>query len=199
MMTAQWAPWFDFRLITRVPAYAFTPKPCVDGGILATINLTDRSSLQSTMDRNDIRGDTLPRDLTPDQWAGLYSALGPTDQSAPSRTPKSATRPSAARKQSRSSQEKGMTMHNDKSHKTPSTPTTTGELPSITEKPVITGEFPIVGADQIAKKLEAQIPGVEPEVTTKSHDKGHLQAERGFMPQHGKKSQPQPRWNLPRR
>lgn len=157
MMTAQWAPWFDFRLITRVPAYAFTPKPSVDGGILATMNLTDRSSLQSTMDRNDIRGDTLPRDLTPDQWAGLYSALGPTDQSA------------------------------------------TGELPSITEKPVITGEFPIVGADQIAKKLEAQIPGVEPEVTTKSHDKGHLQAERGFMPQHGKKSQPQPRWNLPRR
>ncbi|MBE8147241.1 hypothetical protein IOD13_18485 [Brevibacterium casei] len=33
----------------------------------------------------------------------------------------------------------------------------------------------------------------------KSHDKAHLQAERGYMPQHGKKSQPRPRWNLPRR
>src|SRR5699024_1211006 len=33
MMTAQWAPWFDFRLAGRVPADAFDPKPSVDGGI----------------------------------------------------------------------------------------------------------------------------------------------------------------------
>ena len=34
MMTAQWAPWFDFSLHGRVPARAFTPRPGVDGGIL---------------------------------------------------------------------------------------------------------------------------------------------------------------------
>lgn len=35
MMTAQWAPWFDFAVHGRVPADAFTPRPSVDGGILA--------------------------------------------------------------------------------------------------------------------------------------------------------------------
>jgi 23S rRNA (adenine-N6)-dimethyltransferase len=35
MMTAQWWPWFDFRLVTRVPAAAFRPRPGVDGGVLA--------------------------------------------------------------------------------------------------------------------------------------------------------------------
>lgn len=64
-------------------------------------------------------------------------------------------------------------------------------------KPVITGELPIVGAEKQAARLEAPIPGVD--AASKSHDKAHLQAERGYMPQHGKKSQPQPRWNLPRR
>ncbi len=34
MMTAQWAPWFEFALHGRVPACAFTPRPGVDGGIL---------------------------------------------------------------------------------------------------------------------------------------------------------------------
>lgn len=34
MMTAQWAPWFEFSLHGRVPARAFTPRPGVDGGIL---------------------------------------------------------------------------------------------------------------------------------------------------------------------
>ena len=64
-------------------------------------------------------------------------------------------------------------------------------------KPVITGELPIVGAEKPTARLEAPIPGVD--AAGKSHDKAHLQAERGYMPQHGKKSQPQPRWNLPRR
>ena len=36
MMTAQWAPWFEFTLHSRVPARAFTPRPGVDGGILTT-------------------------------------------------------------------------------------------------------------------------------------------------------------------
>lgn len=34
MMTAQWAPWFEFTLHGRIPARAFTPRPGVDGGIL---------------------------------------------------------------------------------------------------------------------------------------------------------------------
>ncbi len=34
MMTAQWAPWFEFALHGRVAACAFTPRPGVDGGIL---------------------------------------------------------------------------------------------------------------------------------------------------------------------
>lgn len=34
MMTAAWWPWYDFRLVERVPAEAFRPVPSVDGGIL---------------------------------------------------------------------------------------------------------------------------------------------------------------------
>ncbi|WP_159502176.1 23S ribosomal RNA methyltransferase Erm [Microbacterium sp. 18062] len=34
MMTAQSAPWFEFRLHGRVPSWGFTPRPSVDGGIL---------------------------------------------------------------------------------------------------------------------------------------------------------------------
>jgi 23S rRNA (adenine-N6)-dimethyltransferase len=33
-LTAQWWPWFDFRLDRRVPAAAFRPRPSVDGGVL---------------------------------------------------------------------------------------------------------------------------------------------------------------------
>jgi 23S rRNA (adenine-N6)-dimethyltransferase len=33
-LTAQWWPWFEFRLHARVPATAFSPRPSVDGGIL---------------------------------------------------------------------------------------------------------------------------------------------------------------------
>lgn len=150
-------------------------------GTLTKMNLTDRTTLQSTMYRNEVRGDTLPRDLEPQQWAGLYSALGATETATAT-----ANNPSAAPKQNKKSQEKGTTMRNDKGHKDPST--TAG-----------TGEIPIVGAGQANKKLEAQIPGFDDDAKAKSHDKGHMQAERGFMPQHGKPSQPQPRWNLPRR
>ncbi|WP_114558690.1 23S ribosomal RNA methyltransferase Erm [Desertihabitans aurantiacus] len=35
MMTAQAVPWFEFELHQRVPASAFSPRPSVDGGILA--------------------------------------------------------------------------------------------------------------------------------------------------------------------
>ena len=138
----------------------------------------------------------MPRDLNPEQWAGLHSALNTPGQSGRS---KPAKNPSAAQKQSRKTQEKGNTMRNDKGPRDPSASTGTGEIPTIVEKPVITGEIPIVGIDRAAKKLEAQIPGLETDAKAKAHDKGHLQAERGFMPQHSKKGQPQPRWNLPRR
>ncbi|RCG29179.1 23S ribosomal RNA methyltransferase Erm [Streptomyces diacarni] len=34
MMTAQWWPWYEFRLVERVPAGAFSPRPGVDGGLV---------------------------------------------------------------------------------------------------------------------------------------------------------------------
>jgi 23S rRNA (adenine-N6)-dimethyltransferase len=34
LMTAQSAPWFEFRLHDRVPSWAFAPRPSVDGGLL---------------------------------------------------------------------------------------------------------------------------------------------------------------------
>ncbi len=207
MMTAQWSPWFDFRLITRVPADAFTPKPSVDGGILtiercptgsipaharsdyqqfvravftgrgrgmkgilSKMSITDHRSLQSTMDRNDIRGDTLPKDLTPDQWTGLFTDL--------------------AAESDQTNAKKRNTMRNNKGNKKPNTEV-------APQTPLITGEMPIVGSKPATEKLQAPFPGTDPKA--KSHDKGHLQAERGFMSQHQKPQQPQPRWNLPRR
>lgn len=35
MMTAQSAPWFEFTLEGRVPAWGFSPQPSVDGGVLS--------------------------------------------------------------------------------------------------------------------------------------------------------------------
>lgn len=221
MMTAQWSPWFDFRLSRRVPADAFAPKPSVDGGILTIdrcstgripmkeradyhrfvhsvftgrgrgmkgiltkMSITDQRSLQSTMDRNDVRGDTLPKDLTPEQWAGLYTELSSgSDRAHTAHQPKSA--------QQKKNSQKGNTMRNNKGSKT------SPIAEAAAEKPVITGEMPIIGAEQATEKLQASIPGADPKA--KSHDKGHLQAERGFMNQHQKPQKPQPRWNLPRR
>lgn len=37
MMTAQWWPWFGFRLDGRVPAAAFRPRLGVDGGLLTMV------------------------------------------------------------------------------------------------------------------------------------------------------------------
>ena len=34
MLTAQWWPWYEFRLLRRVPARSFRPVPSVDGGLL---------------------------------------------------------------------------------------------------------------------------------------------------------------------
>ncbi|WP_040790301.1 23S ribosomal RNA methyltransferase Erm [Nocardia paucivorans] len=41
MMTAQWWPWYDFALVDRVPATAFTPCPGVDGGLLTVMRRPD--------------------------------------------------------------------------------------------------------------------------------------------------------------
>ncbi|MFJ4771484.1 23S ribosomal RNA methyltransferase Erm [Streptomyces uncialis] len=49
MMTAQWWPWYAFRLARRVPAGAFRPRPNVDGGLL-TVTRRDRP-LVATSDR----------------------------------------------------------------------------------------------------------------------------------------------------
>ncbi|MEZ0111900.1 23S rRNA (adenine-N6)-dimethyltransferase [Catenulispora sp. EB89] len=34
MLTAAWWPWYDFRLVRRIPASAFRPVPSVDAGLL---------------------------------------------------------------------------------------------------------------------------------------------------------------------
>lgn len=41
MMTAQWWPWYDFRLAGRVSAAAFTPRPGVDAGLMTITRRTD--------------------------------------------------------------------------------------------------------------------------------------------------------------
>lgn len=113
MMTAQSAPWFEFVLEGRVPAWGFSPQPSVDGGLLS---ITRRGSpLVPVAERRayehfvrsvfSARGGTLdavvaaagrvtrprarraldavgassrrfPRDLAPEQWAGLWQGLG---------------------------------------------------------------------------------------------------------------------------
>ncbi|WP_034272361.1 23S ribosomal RNA methyltransferase Erm [Haloechinothrix halophila] len=51
MLTAQWWPWYEFRLHTRVPARCFRPVPAVDGGLLTMTRrthplVTDRDAYQ---------------------------------------------------------------------------------------------------------------------------------------------------------
>jgi 23S rRNA (adenine-N6)-dimethyltransferase len=90
MMTAQWWPWFEFDLVGRVPASAFTPRPGVDGGILTMtrrdVPLVDPSKRrayqsfvhriftgsQKTLRHNGIHSQTLPRDLTAKDWVRLF-------------------------------------------------------------------------------------------------------------------------------
>lgn len=50
MMTAQWWPWFEFRLVRRVPVGAFRPRPGVDGGLM-TVSRRERP----LVDRHDQR------------------------------------------------------------------------------------------------------------------------------------------------
>ena len=69
MMAAQTAPWFDFRLDGRVPAWCFTPMPSVDGGLLTIarrrtplVPLRQRSAYEAFVRRVFTgAGGTLPR------------------------------------------------------------------------------------------------------------------------------------------
>ena len=69
MMTAQSAPWFTFRLESRVPSRAFDPMPSVDGGLLVVsrreeplVDLRDRIRYESFVHRMFTgRGNSLPR------------------------------------------------------------------------------------------------------------------------------------------
>ncbi len=130
MMTAHWAPFYEFGLAGRVPARAYTPAPSVDAGILT---ITRRSSpllpwrqrkqyaafvhrvftgpgrgvgqvLQRTtgvtrrqagqwLGELGVRASALPKDLTAEQWAGLYErapqarrGAGKTERAGPRRS-----------------------------------------------------------------------------------------------------------------
>ncbi|WP_150460477.1 23S ribosomal RNA methyltransferase Erm [Nesterenkonia ebinurensis] len=133
MMTAQWAPYYQFGLAGKIPARAYTPVPSVDAGIM-TISRRETPLLPWGLRRQyagfahrtftgsgrgiaqvlrnttgagkqqvgqwlgelSIRGASLPKDLTAEQWAGLYqrsvggsrrtgSRLGKTERAGPQR------------------------------------------------------------------------------------------------------------------
>lgn len=79
MLTAQWWPWIDARLMQRVPAQAFRPTPSVDGGILLLsrrpepmVSSADRRAYQDFVTRVFRgRGRTLREILT---FAGVPKA-----------------------------------------------------------------------------------------------------------------------------
>src|SRR5699024_2736848 len=71
MMTAQWAPWFDFRLAGRVPVDAFDPKPSVDCGILTI----DRCSNSSMPDRNRADYHRFVHAVFTGRWRGIKGFL----------------------------------------------------------------------------------------------------------------------------
>lgn len=106
-LTAQWWPWFEFRLQQRISAYAFVPRPSVDAGLLVVRRrehpLVDRQAeyqrwvrdvftgpgrgmphilarvdgippaeARAWCQRVGLTGRNLPKDLSAEQWAGLY-------------------------------------------------------------------------------------------------------------------------------
>lgn len=133
MMTAQWAPFYEFALEGRVPARAFTPAPSVDGGIftmsrrtipmvpwadrkrytrfihsaftgpgrgiaqiLRRIRGLTKSEVGHLCGRAGVHAQSLPKDLTAEQWAKLWACLpgsmGKSARGGPHR--RQATRPS---------------------------------------------------------------------------------------------------------
>ncbi|MCD2441212.1 23S ribosomal RNA methyltransferase Erm [Agromyces sp. SYSU K20354] len=100
LLTAQWDPWFSFRLHERVPARAFRPAPSVDGGVFAIqrreqplVASTDRGAYQAFVAevyRGRGRGlaQILTRTSRPLQSAParrLLGSLGLADHVLPSR------------------------------------------------------------------------------------------------------------------
>lgn len=124
MMTAQWAPYYEFTLAGRVSARAFTPAPSVDGGIFTIsrrstplVPWADRkpyaqfvhavftgpgrgmarvlrnttglsaSEVGQWSGKAGVRSQALPKDLTADQWAALWSdrrgRMGKTERAGP--------------------------------------------------------------------------------------------------------------------
>ena len=113
MLTAQSAPWFEFSLEGRVPAWGFSPQPSVDGGLLsitrrgsplvpvaerrayegfvraiftargatldavvATTGRVARPRARQALAAAGAADARLPRDLGPEQWAGLWQQVG---------------------------------------------------------------------------------------------------------------------------
>lgn len=71
LMTAQSAPWFEFELCGRVSAQYFSPRPSVDGGLLA---ITRRgSSLVAPAERRSY--ERFVRDVFTGRGAGLASIV----------------------------------------------------------------------------------------------------------------------------
>ncbi|MFI9816516.1 23S ribosomal RNA methyltransferase Erm [Saccharothrix variisporea] len=85
LMTAQWWPWFDFALLRRVPAAAFTPRPGVDGGLLT---LTRRPDPLVPTDRRATYQDFVHRAFT-GRGRGARQVL---TAAAPARTRPAVTR-----------------------------------------------------------------------------------------------------------
>jgi len=112
MLTATWWPWYDFRLVRRIPAASFRPVPSVDAGLMTmhrrlvplvteqrayqtfvkqvfqspgrglaeTILRTGRvrrADLHAWLRRDRVPIRALPKDLTAEQWAELWTLVGP--------------------------------------------------------------------------------------------------------------------------
>ena len=108
MLTATWWPWYDFRLVRRIPASSFRPAPSVDAGLMTVhrrpvplvaqqrgyqtfvkqvfqspgrglaemilrTGRVHRADLQAWLRTNRIPLRALPKDLTAEQWAELWT------------------------------------------------------------------------------------------------------------------------------
>lgn len=76
MLTAQWWPWYEFRLHARVPARSFRPVPAVDGGLLTMTRrahplVTNRAAYQRFV-----------RDVFTGRGRGLGEILGRTKRAS---------------------------------------------------------------------------------------------------------------------
>lgn len=113
MLTAIWWPWYDFRLLRRIPAASFRPMPSVDAGLMTMhrrpvplvteqrgyqtfvkqvfqspgrslaemilrTNRVRRTDLHAWLHRNRIPTRALPKDLTPEHWAELWTLVRST-------------------------------------------------------------------------------------------------------------------------